>query len=153
VIFICGSYCCIQRIEINGESTSMVWPTLGSRTAKEQNCCIQPFKHFSNTNLLAACYCLSDRQSGQAGTRKVKRIQMVAKQEMMGSQWHQLDHMQIICTSLQTDNHASTSSLKFSQGRMLFLTPSQQCPSTEVNVKALEAYLQNFMGFKSSFST
>ena len=26
-----------QRIEINGESTSMVWPTLGSRTAKEQN--------------------------------------------------------------------------------------------------------------------
>ena len=27
----------------------------------------------------------------------------------MGWQWHQLDHMQIICTSLQTDNHASTS--------------------------------------------
>jgi len=24
----------------------------------------------------------------------------------MGWQWHQLDHMQIICTSLQTDNHA-----------------------------------------------
>jgi len=26
-------------------------------------------------------------------------------------QWHQLDHMQIICTSLQTDNYASTSPL------------------------------------------
>ena len=26
-----------QRTEINGESTSMVWPTLGLRTAKEQN--------------------------------------------------------------------------------------------------------------------
>ena len=26
-----------QRTEINGESTSMMWPTLGSRTAKEQN--------------------------------------------------------------------------------------------------------------------
>ena len=26
-----------QRTEINGESTSMVWPTLGSLTAKEQN--------------------------------------------------------------------------------------------------------------------
>jgi len=25
------------RTGINGESTSMVWPTLGSRTAKEQN--------------------------------------------------------------------------------------------------------------------
>jgi len=24
-------------------------------------------------------------------------------QEMMGWQWHQQDHMQIICTSLQTD--------------------------------------------------
>jgi len=27
---------------------------------------------------------------------------------MMGWQWHQLDHMQIICTTLQTDNHAGT---------------------------------------------
>ena len=45
---------------------------------------------------------------------------------MMGLQWHQLDDMQIICTSLQTDNHASTSSLSFFTGRMLFLTPNQQ---------------------------
>jgi len=30
---------------------------------------------------------------------------------MMGWQWHQLDHMQIICASLQIDNHASTSPL------------------------------------------
>ena len=35
------------------------------------------------------------------------------KQEMKGCQWHQLHHMQIICTSLETDNHASTSSLSF----------------------------------------
>ena len=28
-------------------------------------------------------------------------------------QWHQLDHMQTICTSLQTSNHISTSSLNF----------------------------------------
>jgi len=33
------------------------------------------------------------------------------KQEMMGRQWHRLDHTRIICTSLQTDNHASNSSL------------------------------------------
>jgi len=25
----------------------------------------------------------------------------------MGWQWHELDHMQIICTSLQTDDHTS----------------------------------------------
>jgi len=47
------------------------------------------------------------------------------KQEMMGWQWHQLDHMQIICTLLQTDNHASTSSLNFFTGQMLFLMPNQ----------------------------
>ena len=32
---------------------------------------------------------------------------------VLGWQWHQLDHMQTICTSLQTDDHISTSSLKF----------------------------------------
>ena len=29
-----------------------------------------------------------------------------------GMQWLQLDRMQTICTSLQTDNHTNTSSLK-----------------------------------------
>ena len=46
-------------------------------------------------------------------------------------QWHQLDHMQTICTSLQTDNH--TNRLPHHSvftGRMLFLTPNQQCQST-----------------------
>ena len=28
-------------------------------------------------------------------------------------QWHQLDHMQTICTLLQTDNHTNTSALNF----------------------------------------
>jgi len=37
------------------------------------------------------------------------------KQEMIGWQWHQLDNMQIICTSFHTDNHASNSSLNFLQ--------------------------------------
>jgi len=51
---------------------------------------------------------------------------------MMGWQWHQLDHMQIICTSLQTDNHASTSPLNFTQAR---------CPSCHLtnSIKALKA--------------
>jgi len=52
------------------------------------------------------------------------------KQEITGWQWHQLDHMQIICTLLQTDNHNSTSSLKCFTGQMLFLTPNQQYQST-----------------------
>jgi len=36
----------------------------------------------------------------QACTRKVKPIWILRRQEMVGWQWHQLDHMQIICTSL-----------------------------------------------------
>jgi len=51
---------------------------------------------------------------------------------MMGWQWHQLDHMQIICTSLQTDKHAIISplSLLFTCWMPLLL-PNQQCQSTE----------------------
>ena len=45
-------------------------------------------------------------------------------------QWHQLGHMQV-CTSLQTDNHASTPPLGFFTGRMPFLPPNQQRQSTE----------------------
>jgi len=48
-----------------------------------------------------------------------------------GWQWHQLGHMQV-CTSLQTDNHASTSLLSFLQAG---------CPSCHPtnSVKALKA--------------
>ena len=49
---------------------------------------------------------------------------------VLGWQWLRLDHMQTICTSLQADNHTNTSSLTLT-GRMLFLTPNQQCQSTE----------------------
>ena len=67
---------------------------------------------------------------------------MFTEAEMMGWQWHQLDHMQVICTSLQTVRyvygmamacHARTSSLKFFSDRMLFLLPNQQFPSTDGN--------------------
>ena len=47
-------------------------------------------------------------------------------------QWHQLDHMQTICTSFQTDNHTNTSSLKF-----LLDGSSSSCPTN--NVKSLKA--------------
>ena len=54
-------------------------------------------------------------------------------------QWHQLGRMQV-CTSLQTDNHASTPPLCFFTGRMPFLPPNQQRQSTE-GIKALKAYI------------
>jgi len=45
-------------------------------------------------------------------------------------QWHQLGCVQV-CTSLQTDNPASTPPLNFFTGRMPSLPPNQQCQSTE----------------------
>jgi len=54
---------------------------------------------------------------------------------MMGWQWHQLDDMQIICTSLQTDRHHSVFT-----GWMLFLPPNQQCQSTEGNFCSIYVY-------------
>jgi len=49
-------------------------------------------------------------------------------------QWHQLGHMQV-CTSLQTDNHTSTSLLEFFTGRMPFLPPNKQRQSTEGTIQ------------------
>jgi len=50
-------------------------------------------------------------------------------------QWHQLVHMQV-CTSLQTDNHASTPPLSVLTGQMPFLPTNQQHQS----MQALCAY-------------
>ena len=52
-------------------------------------------------------------------------------------QWHQLGHMQV-CTSLQTDNHASTPPLSFLQAG---------CPSCRPtnSVKALKAWCWTFL--------
>jgi len=61
--------------------------------------------------------------------QKGKPFWILLEQEMMGWQWHQLENMQIICTSLQTDNYVSTSPLCFT--RMPFLPPNQQRQSTE----------------------
>jgi len=57
-------------------------------------------------------------------------------------QWHQLGHMQV-CTSFQTDNHASIPPLSFFlifTGRMPFLPPNQQRQSTEANLQISTVY-------------
>ena len=56
-------------------------------------------------------------------------------------QWHQLGHMQV-CTSLQTDNHASTPPLSFYRPDA-FLPPNQQRQSTEGIPNACELWCQN----------
>ena len=56
------------------------------------------------------------------------------KQEMTGWQWHQLDHMKISCTLLQTDNHANTSSCNFLQAECSSSRPTN-------SVKTVKAIL------------
>jgi len=63
-------------------------------------------------------------------------------------QWHQLSRM-LVCTSLQIDNHASTSPLSFFTGQMPFLSPNQQRQSSEdkallliSNWSAIQEFLQ-----------
>jgi len=51
---------------------------------------------------------------------------------VLGWQWHQLDNMQKICTSLQTDNHTNTPPLSFLQAGYPSCRPTN-------SVKALKA--------------
>ena len=62
-------------------------------------------------------------------------------------QWHQLGHMQV-CTSLQTNNHASTPPLSFFTGRMPFLPPNQQRQSTEGTVYSISVFYFTFYLFE-----
>ena len=73
---------------------------------------------------------------GWAGTRKVKPIWILLKQETVSGS----GISRAICksgTSLQTDNHASTPPLSFFTGRMPFLPPNQQHQSTEGTTERL----------------
>ena len=53
-------------------------------------------------------------QLGKGSTRKVKPVWIEARDDgVLGWQWYQLDLMQTICPSFQTDNHTKRSSLNF----------------------------------------
>ena len=58
-------------------------------------------------------------------------------------QWHQLDHMQTICTSLQTTTPTPHHSVF--TGQMLFLTANQQRQSTESTIKSSERTTYGFV--------
>ena len=82
-----------------------------------------------------------------SGTTRASRYQKGKNNldftEARGSewQWHQLGRMQV-CTSLQTDNHASTPPLSFSTGRMPFLPPYQQRQSTEGSIDTIDTDIE-----------
>jgi len=85
---------CIQLLKYNGQFVTIVRST--HHTAN------------SSHSQLVSCDELTDSDKP---TPESKTNLDFTKQEMKGWQWHQLDHMQIICTLFQTDNHASISSL------------------------------------------
>jgi len=89
-----------------------------------------PIGTHTHTHLTALCPGLP----GWAGTRKVKTNLDYTEAKDSERQWPQLGRMQV-CTSNQTDNHASTPLLSFLQARC----PSC-CPAN--SVKALKAKFQ-----------
>jgi len=65
---------------------------------------LHPFNGFCSTSAWVSWY-----QKGQTSLD----VNEARDDGVSGWQWHQLDHMQTICTSLQTDNHTNTSSVNF----------------------------------------
>jgi len=66
-------------------------------------------------------------------------------------QWHQLGRMQV-CTSLKTDNHASTPPLSFFTGWMPFLPPNQASKHRS-EARYLKYHNQNKFPIKSKMYT
>ena len=104
-----------QRIEINGESTSMVWPAFGSRTAKNRRDVV-----FNMDSVMQWLLTVADL---------VKPIWILLKQETVsgsGISW-------AICKSAPRCRQITTPAPHHSvfTGRMLFLSPNQQRQSTE----------------------
>ena len=84
-----------------------------------------PYVHtHTHTSLTALC----PRLPGWAGTRKVKNNLDFTEARDSEWQWHQLGRMQV-CTSIQTDNHASTPLVSFLQAGC----PSC-CPTNSVKI-------------------
>ena len=111
--------------------TVSYWMTsLGSASTSAENVALPAFTRHTHTHTHPFNGPLS-------GTTRVSRYQKGKTYlDFTGArdsewQWHQLGHMQV-CTSLQTDNHASTSLLSFLQAG---------CPSCRPthSVKALKA--------------
>jgi len=59
----------------------------------------------------------------------------------MGWQWHQQGHMQIICTSLETDNHASMIATKTGMSEWMFLLLPVSLVDVDKGIKRVVVYL------------
>ena len=123
--------------------TDLRWPSNFTSSRWESACEISRPKvslHISRDTQThpADCFTRTTHTRPFSGTTQVSRHQKgktnldFTETRDSDWQWHQLGHMQV-CTSLQTDNHASTPSLSFT-GRMPFLPPNLLRQSTSVVV-------------------
>jgi len=107
-----------------------VWPRV--RLSRLNHYWPSSFWHtITTTTLIHPFNDLFSRTIWASRHQKGKPFWILLQQQMMGWQWHQLDHMQITCSSLQTDNHASTSLLSFYRPDALL--------AAQPTVKALKA--------------
>ena len=89
----------------------LFWPYLGIAPSWGYCQIMHFFLHLLYTHTRLTTF--FSRTTWVSRHQKGKVFWILLKQEMMGWEWQQLDHMQIICTTLQTDNHTSTPSLNF----------------------------------------
>ena len=94
------------------------------------------FYWHTHTRLTALCPGLP----GWAGTRDVQPIWILLKQRDSEWQWHPLGHTQV-CTSLQTDNHASTPQLSFLQAGALPATQATASKHWRQSTEGILTYL------------
>jgi len=127
------------------------WQSCNRKVSRQKNAFTHYLRTHSHTHALSNVQCIAEWRYATATTTPVKwplfkdnlgkpvperqnwsGLKRGKRRRGFEMQGHQLDHMQTICTSLQTDNHASTPSLNYYRSD-LFPMPNQQCQSTEGN--------------------
>jgi len=105
--------CCCYLLTYSKQHHDHIWPdvTLFSQNKRKQ--WLQSKLQEMKLVLLLHPLWPFTRTTWISRHQKGKPFWILLEQDMMGWQWHQVDHMQINCTSLSTDNHASTSPLSF----------------------------------------
>ena len=101
------------------------------------------------TNLSTNWCGLFSRTTWISRHQKGKPFWILLKQEMMGWQWHQLDHMQIICTTLQIDNH--TSPVSGVPHHSIFYGPDA-LPDAQPTVSKHWRFIHNFSIYRNATS-
>jgi len=124
--------------EISVPSQQDVWGRRNFRfSARPVSCCICEMVQDIKWTLFNGFFSKTTWVSRQ------KPFWILLEQEMMGWQWHELDHIQIICTSLQRDNHSTTSPLSFYRPDVL---PVTQPTATKDWRQKIWTYFQIIIG-------